>query len=563
MSGAIDNCRNPEDGIIESDIYDLIRYFNSYTEISPSGSGIRIFVKATLPPYGRKKGNFEVYKSGRYLTLTGHHIDPAPMSIKKRWVKNAEYHSKIFGQNDKSSAQKLPPTDHREILKKAFGSKNGHEIRRLYSGDTAGYASPSEADLALCSHLAFWFNKDMERIDHVFRSSVLYRKKWDEKRGDKTYGEKTMQLACDSCTKTFQEYQSTKTKDLGVGQKVNQSLISYESITARDLMKAKLPEPKWAVPEILPEGLNMLVGKPKRGKSILVYNIGVAIASGGKASGQIKVSKGTVLYFALEDTRRRLQHRLNMMLPSGSIAPSELHLYTHCPRMEQGGLKFLENEILKYPEIRLIIIDTFARFRPFGKRSSNRLYDIDYNEVVKVKDIADRHTVSILLVLHQRKGNDDDVIESISGTLGLGGAADGVLGLIRDIGQADAKLLIVGRDVEEAEYALKFNPSYLLWEMLGKTQDVKSTEMRQTLYDAIKNSKESVSPKRLSETTGLTRKYVQRTLPSLINEGNIKKVGRGKYMHFNTVVVLEKQEQQKENPVSPKRRRRRRISSTM
>ena len=85
-------------------------------------------------------------------------------------------------------------------------------------------------------------------------------------------------------------------------------------ITAADLMRKTFPEPRWAVSGILPEGLNLLAGKPKKGKSILALNLGVSISLGGLALGQIPVEKGAVVYLALEDTERRLQGRLGHML---------------------------------------------------------------------------------------------------------------------------------------------------------------------------------------------------------------------------------------------------------
>jgi putative DNA primase/helicase len=84
------------------------------------------------------------------------------------------------------------PGDDRELLERAFTAKNGTEFTRLWNGDTSGQTSHSEADLALCSHLAYWTGGDAARIDSLFRRSGLYRNKWDERRGDQTYGERTI-----------------------------------------------------------------------------------------------------------------------------------------------------------------------------------------------------------------------------------------------------------------------------------------------------------------------------------------------------------------------------------
>jgi RecA-family ATPase len=121
--------------------------------------------------------------------------------------------------------------------------------------------------------------------------------------------------------------------------KKQESVYNMNGISAADLMKREFPEPKWAIPKILPEGLNILGGKPKMGKSIICLNLGLAIASGGKAFGSIDVEQGTVIYFALEDTARRLQKRIKQMLVDDEVAPEKLILFNECPRMKEGGLE--------------------------------------------------------------------------------------------------------------------------------------------------------------------------------------------------------------------------------
>jgi len=102
--------------------------------------------------------------------------------------------------------------------------------------------------------------------------------------------------------------------------------------TAADLMATDFPEPRWAVPGLIAEGLNLLVGSPKLGKSWLCLGLAVAIASGGKALGKIDVEQGPVLYAALEDNPRRLQNRLRLVLGRDAV-PDDLHITTSLPRL--------------------------------------------------------------------------------------------------------------------------------------------------------------------------------------------------------------------------------------
>jgi len=188
----------------------IIDKVDSYTEASPSGKGIRIFANGgKLPAGGRKKGDFEIYQSGRYLTVTGYHIKGTPKVIMNRPVILEAVFSEIFGTTiDKGAEEKTQPRSNigvTEILEKAFASKSGEKIRKLYNGDHSDYPSPSEADLSLCSHLAFWFGNDAAMIDTAFRASGLYRPKWDKKHhGDgSTYGQWTIRKAIEGDQETY------------------------------------------------------------------------------------------------------------------------------------------------------------------------------------------------------------------------------------------------------------------------------------------------------------------------------------------------------------------------
>jgi len=320
------------------------------------------------------------------------------------------------------------------------------------------------------------------------------------------------------------------------------SAIRQKGLTAADLMRTEFAEPRWAVPGILPEGVVIIGGKPKHGKSILALNISLSIAGdGGLALGSVAVDKGTVLYLALEDTFRRLKKRIEQMAPLRpdgqggyhTTAPEGLHLFTEWPRLGDGAIKELSAFMVDYPETRLIIVDTLAKIRPASAAKSNvTAYEKDYEPVSRLKaEVADRCGVSVLIVHHLRKMGATDIMDTFSGTLGLTGAADSLLVLERQTGQADAVLHVTGRDVEAETYALKFDARYFTWNLLGKSDDVKSTEERQKLYDALKEADEPLSPKEIAEITELRKNYVRKTLLELVKDGSVKKVGYGKYTH--------------------------------
>jgi putative DNA primase/helicase len=201
----LDHCRDPEAGHIESWAQEIISQLNSYTEITPSGAGVRVWIKGTLPSQGRKKGNIEMYTTGRFFTVTGQHLEGTPIEIHHRENELRAIHSKVFGNGKKPKSGNSLSLSDVDLIKKAMAAANGDKFNQLWTGDFNNYPSQSEADLALCLLLAFWTGKDPGRIDSLFRQSGLMREKWDEKHfGDgRTYGEATIQTAIEQTTEVY------------------------------------------------------------------------------------------------------------------------------------------------------------------------------------------------------------------------------------------------------------------------------------------------------------------------------------------------------------------------
>ena len=187
------------DGTVEPFAAEIVERMKSYTEYSPSGTGLHILCFVKLPAIGNKKGlengcAIEMYNHGRYFTVTGN-VYGEERGIGERTKEFAAIHEQYFKKVAPEREPVIVPqvrdfTD-MELLEKMFNSQRGYEIRRLYNGDTGGYASHSEADLALVAHLLFWTGGDELRTDSLFRESGLMREKWD--RAD--YRERTLDYA--------------------------------------------------------------------------------------------------------------------------------------------------------------------------------------------------------------------------------------------------------------------------------------------------------------------------------------------------------------------------------
>src|SRR5258708_16017418 len=191
---------------------------------------------------------------------------------------------------------------------------------------------------------------------------------------------------------------------------------SHDSITAcnlvlPELLSWELPPVRWTIPEILPEGLTLLAGKPKLGKSWLALSVALSIAAGGVALGAQPITKGDVLYLALEDNAHRLQARARRLLSSMTETPNNLEFALDWPRLGEGGLASLEEDLKAHPDLRLVVIDTWARVAPpSGERRCSQ-YEGDYESLTPLKRLADTYHVSILAVHPLRKTGSNDVLD--------------------------------------------------------------------------------------------------------------------------------------------------------
>ncbi len=315
-----------------------------------------------------------------------------------------------------------------------------------------------------------------------------------------------------------------------------------ETFNAADLMAMQLQEPRWAVEGVVPEGLSVLAGKPKLGKSWLVLHMALAVSAGGIALGKIEVEGGAVLYISLEDTKRRLQSRIRKLLGPGEQPSARLHLAHDWPRLDRGGGDAIAEWIETHPDARLIAIDTWGRFRPvrLGKADG---YDIDYADGAIIKAIADKYGVSIVIVHHCRKLAAADAVEEVAGSVGLTGACDGVLVMRRERGQHDATLMVTGRDVDEAELALSFTKDHCLWQLMGEAEDYRMSKERSEILSLFADGK-NLSPSQVEALTGRRGDAVRRLLSRMARDGQLLTTERGRY-------CLPSQPDREEEPPNP------------
>jgi hypothetical protein len=299
-----------------------------------------------------------------------------------------------------------------------------------------------------------------------------------------------------------------------------------DTINAQALLGMEFEPVKYVVPGYVTEGLTLLGGRPKLGKSWLALDMGIAVASGGRSLG-VDCARGDAVYYALEDNPRRLKDRLVKVLPPiKSMRPdlSRLTLRTSAPRIGAGLIESLDAWRLAASEPRLAVIDTLAMVRPPKGRNQDA-YDADYAALSPLQQWAGEHRLAVIVITHVRKMEASDPLEMISGTNGLTGAADTIMVLNRD--GDGPKLYGRGRDIEEVEKALRFDAGR--WTVLGDADDVKQSGQRRKIIEALTAATAVMSPREIAEETGMPEANVKYLLRKMVEDGKIEKPGRGHY----------------------------------
>lgn len=297
-------------------------------------------------------------------------------------------------------------------------------------------------------------------------------------------------------------------------------------ITAATLRNTVFKPISWVVHGLIPDGLTILAGKPKLGKSWLLLDVAVAVASGGYTLDQ-KCAQGDVLYAALEDNERRLKGRLSKVCQLRDQWPERLTFWTDMARLEDGGIDQLRAWVSSVPSARLIVIDVFSKVkRPKGGQEG--VYDADYLAAAPLKRLADETGVAVVIVHHLRKAAaDDDPLDAVSGSTGLTGAADTILVLNR--GSDGVTLYGRGRDIEEIESAVQFDRHACRWSILGDAREVRLSSERRAILQALRESAEPMSPAALADVTDQPSGNIRRLLHSMAKDGEVKRLERGKW----------------------------------
>ena len=312
--------------------------------------------------------------------------------------------------------------------------------------------------------------------------------------------------------------------------------------TMEELAAAQFPEPEGPIPGLIPNGLTILGGRPKRGKSWLMLQAGCSLALGGKFLDH-DLHLGKVLYYALEDRGKRLQTRTAQL---GIDRSALIEFETQLQPLHLGGMAAVENAV-RLGGFALIVIDTIRRALP-GKdfNKDGALFD---DVLSRLQTLALEKYIAIVAVLHTRKssaGFDPDPVDDVLGSTGLTASADMVLALYTEQGKKGATLKGRGRDLDDVDQALEFDPLTCAWQSLGETGAVKIKESEEEIL-AVLGDLGKAQSHTIAKTLGKDFSNTHKRLATLWTAGKIKK----EIIEEKTFYFLPMNKEDKEVPTMP------------
>lgn len=226
--------------------------------------------------------------------------------------------------------------------------------------------------------------------------------------------------------------------------------------SCEDIMTTVYKPVEFVIDGLIAQGLYILAGAPKVGKSWLALDMCLSIAKGESVLGQ-KTLQGTALYLCLEDSYVRIQNRLYEIT---DVPTENLYFSVMSESIGNGLEEQIESFKIEHCGLKIVFIDTLQKVR----NESESSYGTDYKELSVLKALADKLEIAIIVVHHTRKCKDSDPFNMISGSTGLSGCVDGSMVLIETkSGSRNAKLFCVGRDIENAEISLHFDSDLKKW----------------------------------------------------------------------------------------------------
>lgn len=520
----LDGCRDPDSGQIKPWAKAIMKRLDSYTEISPSGTGLRIFVKGELPPHGRRKGQIEIYSQARFLTITGDHIIGCPETIQDRQNELSIWHLEIFGpppeQRQNGHVQRSPvQLADADLLIKARSAENGQKFWALWNGDYSSYGSQSEADLALINHLAFWTGPDPARLDQLFRSSGLMREKWERA----NYRDHTIDKALEGKTE-FYESSPASPRLVVPGQQVDVqtgevTLSAWQ--TLGELVRSVPEQQQELMRGLLWAGrTHWVYSSPGAGKTIFILAALMHIAAGKPFCGRA-VEQRPVLMIEEDSPLSVIGDYVQMLSEIYEFDLDEIPFWIN--RQQGFRLANLDSMTSIMDAITLapqwpgvVAIDACERVIPSDRFSSKELEPLS-----TLLQKLSAMNVACIVIDHTRKNNaptpDSDPLDLLYGGRTKSAVSDVMIFFSGKISQSARIMFTKFRGQTPAPFDLAFD-SAGGFHMRTQRRELSDTE-RQIMRALNSTPGSWLSKDQVAEQVQASPKTVERSLLRLVEDG--------------------------------------------
>lgn len=449
-------------------IFDLILEANTYTEISPSKTGLHLWFKLSEPlsleansylvPEGKNKEKYEAYTSGRYFTVTNNpykEIKPIRTISSKEALELLSIIGYPWAKKEVATNKQLTSVilEDDVLLEKMFASKNGQQIKALYNGDKTAYKDDwSSADMALCSHLAFWTGGNATQMDRLWLKSALSNR--DKAITRKDYRPRTIATAIRNCREFYSE---DKISSPYVKKEEDSSIVFLKSSEIVSKPIDWLWEGKIAKGKV-----TMIAGDPGLGKSQASLHFASIVSTGGTFPGGCKCKQGSVLLFSAEDGA---EDTINPRLQASGADGDRVFIFSTIKTKDREkffdistDLPLLKKSLENNKDISLIVIDPITAF--LGETDSHKNSEVRGLLSILSK-MAEEHSVAIVVVTHLNKNTGSSAMNKITGSLAFVAAARAAYMVVKDQSDESRRLFLTVKNnlaVDKGGFAYRVEP---------------------------------------------------------------------------------------------------------
>ena len=308
-----------------------------------------------------------------------------------------------------------------------------------------------------------------------------------------------------------------------------------QGILAKDLEQEELKPIEWVVEGLIAPGLNLIAGKSKIGKSFGTLDLAYQVEVGGEWLEK-KCSKGNVLYYSLEDGKRRCKNRWKAM----GIKPQEAWYQfrdrkPRIPLLTMGLEEEIEDWIKNTPDRKLVVIDVYVKVKKTLGGYKLNSYENDNYNLQNLQTLATKYEIAIVLVHHITKRKEDDVFDEINGSTGIQSNMDSMIVISSDRTKGKNPILYcIPKDGEPQQFEIALNPK-CIWENLGKPGMAALTKIQNAITKAMKDNSERTSKEIIVKVQvdngkeNWTDKHIQKEVTRLVEKSYLMKTKRGHY----------------------------------